>query len=173
MATPPPSPLGLAGAVLGVAGVLVLLGSAVYRLLPRAIEPISTGLAPWQWGLYAAIAIFIAYTEGYRAMQLRFGPRVVARAIVLARDPRLWLVLLAPAFAMALLHARRRRLIASWILVVAIVVMVILVQRLDQPYRGMIDGGVVVGLSWGIATILAVSVQALRGRPPAIDPDLP
>ena len=38
----------------------------------------------------------------------------------------------------------------------------VIVHRLDQPWRGILDAGVVVGLSWGTIATLALSVRAWR-----------
>ncbi len=54
----------------------------------------------------------------------------------------------------------------------AIIVLILLVHRLDQPLRGIIDAGVVVGLSWGIVSLLHCAWLAARGRLDT-DPDVP
>jgi hypothetical protein len=169
----PRSTLGTIAAIWGVTGVLVLLGNAVVRLTLVALEPIGTGMAAWQWALYGASILFNGYSEGYRAMQQQFAPRVVARAAHLARDPRPLHVALAPLFCMGLFHSTRRRMITSWLLVVGIVAIVVLVRQLDQPYRGIIDAGVVVGLAWGILVILVLAARAASGAPPRASPELP
>ena len=45
----------------------------------------------------------------------------------------------------------------------------------DYPgmFQAIIDGGVVVGLTWGSLAILAYWILALCGRPPAVSPELP
>lgn len=157
----------------GLAGVFLLLMNAVVRLTPRALEPLRSGMTGWQWALYAASIIFNAYAEGYRAFQLQFAPRVVARALHLGRNPRPLHVALAPIYCMALFHATRRRLIASWCVLVGVVILVIVINRVDQPWRGILDAGVVVGLTWGMIAMAVYAVQAAAGRPPRTSPDLP
>ena len=154
-------------------GVLTLLVEAIVRLLPRALEPIQDGTL----GLAGMIAygvsiVGLAYSEGYRGFQLRFSPRVIVRALVLAQRGG-WLVVVAPLMAMGLIHANRRRLIGSWCLLLGIVTLIVLVSQLEQPWRGAVDAGVVVGLSWGSIATLVPMVQALRGKIPDVDPDLP
>ena len=61
--------------------------------------------------------------------------------------------LFAPLFAMGFFHATRATKITAYVLTLAIVVLVILVHRLDQPWRGIIDAGVVVGLGWGVLSL--------------------
>lgn len=155
-------------------GVLALLAQAIARLLPRALEPILDGsLDAIATLAYAASIVFMAYTEGYRGFQQRFAPRVVVRTLHLAKHPKPWLVLLGPLHAMALIHATRRRLLGSWLLLLGIIGLILLIRMLEQPWRGAIDAGVVVGLSWGGATVLLMLIRALRGSPPTVDPDLP
>jgi hypothetical protein len=161
----------------GTLGVVVLLVDAIVRLLPKAIEPLVDGSITTPSGLaYVAAIVTLAYAEGYRGFQQRFSPRVAARALQLARSRErtpAWLLVLAPLMTMGLVHATRKRLIASWLLLAMIVGFILLVALLDQPWRGAVDAGVVVGLSWGSCTIVLELVRVLRGQLPDIDPDLP
>jgi len=169
----PASWLGWLGAAWGVFGVCLLLASAVWRLSPIAWEALSGPLSAGQVIFGAVWVLFMAYSEGYKGFQRAFSPRVVVRADWLARNPRPWLVALAPAFCMGLVHATRKRRTVSWVLLVVIVGLVVAVKQLPSPWRGLIDAGVVVGLSWGIAATLAVLFRAWRGALPDIPPDVP
>ena len=154
----------------GVLGVLALLGQALYRLTPLAMEPIQQQLMNgWQWCLYIGWGLFNCYAEGYRGFQKAFSPRVVARAVHVARHPKPLHVLLAPLFCMALFHAKKKNLILAWGLLVFIVVAVIIIRQLAQPWRGIVDIGVVLGLAWGAVSIVVFFVNALRGRVPETD----
>jgi hypothetical protein len=165
--------LGSAAAVWGVAGLTLLLAVCVFRLVPVAHEALASGLSGWGWLATAGWLGFMAYFEGYKGFQRAFAPRVVARALHLARNPRPLHVLLAPLFCMALFHATRRRLVASWLLTAMVVVLVVAVRQLGQPWRGVIDAGVVVGLGWGVIALVAFGLRALAGRAPRIAADLP
>jgi hypothetical protein len=178
MASRPTTAAQLAIFAWAVLGVIALLIEAVVRLLPRALEPIMDGSLSGAGALaYVAAIVSLGYSEGYRGFQLRFSPRVIVRALALAqptpRRAKWLLILLAPMMAMGLIHANRRRLIGSWMLLLCIVTLILLVSRLEQPWRGAVDAGVVVGLSWGTVATLVPMVQALRGKPPTVDPDLP
>lgn len=164
----------LAVALWGVLGVVVLLSQALYRLTPLAIEPLEQhALNAWQQGLYWGWVLLSAYAEGYRGFQKGFVPRVVARAVYLGHHRRALHVAVAPLFCMALLHAQRRQRIVSWSLLLGIIALVVLVRQLDQPWRGIVDGGVVVGLAWGLLCLLVQFGAALvRGAAPG-DPKLP
>lgn len=147
----------------GVGGVLYLLVAALNRLTPLAIEPIQHGmLSGWQALLYASWVVVNAYAEAYRGFQKRFCPRVVGRAFKLARQPLGWRAVLAPAYSMSLFDAERRERITAWVLVAAIFVVVRIVRQLPQPWRGIVDGGVVVGLLWGVLVMAALFMRALR-----------
>lgn len=172
--SPSPAPRFSLAAFWGVAGFLLILVQAIYRLGLLALEPIEQGqMHTWTWGLYALSIGFNGYAEGYRGFQLAAAPRIVARAMHLARHPRPLHVALAPLFCAGLFHATRRRLIATWILYLGIVAIVIVVRQLDQPWRGIIDVGVVIGLTWGAISILIYYVRALAGRPPQVSPEVP
>lgn len=165
---------GLLAASWGVFGVLLLLGQAIWRLGDRALAAWSYDLSPLQLALSAAWAAFSLYYEGYRAFQRRFSPRVVARALVVGRELKPLHVALAPAFCMSFFHSTKRGMLVAWSMVVMIVGLVLIVSRLSQPWRGIIDGGVVLALLWGAAAIVVYFVKAVSsGAPPAVDPALP
>jgi hypothetical protein len=158
----------------GTAGVTALLGQAIYRLTPQALEPLVHGnLTPFQVALYVGWVLFAGYTEGYRAFQGRFSPRVVARAVYLAKNRDPWHVALAPLFCMSFFHATRRGLIAAWTVTLLVLVAVMIVRQLPQPWRGIVDGGVVVGLSWGTLAIFANVIQVFRGVEPRVSNEVP
>jgi hypothetical protein len=159
----------LAWGVLGLFGTLI---EALVRLLPLALEPLRQGMSPIAWLSYLGFVAFNAYAEGYRGFQRAFSPRVAVRAVLLAREPTALRCWFAPLFLMGLVDATRRRLIANWLLVLGIVVLVVLVRRAPYPIRGIVDAGVVVGLSWGIASTLYFAARALAGHVPAVDPEI-
>ena len=157
-------------ALWGIAGVVLLLGQAVWRLAPMALAPwVQEGFTPVQWALYAGFAVFMAWSEGYRGFQRGFSPRVVTRARALPGRPA-WTWVVAPAVCMGLLHATRKRMVVSWSLTLGIVGLVLLVRQLPWDWRAIVDGGVVIGLGWGVASLLWFAVT---GPPPATDPEFP
>ena len=96
-------------ALWGVGGTVLLLVEAIWRLADTALTIfLREGLTAGQTAILAAWVAFIVYVEGYRAFQKRFSPRVVARALHLAREPRPLHVVLAPLYCMTLVHATRR-----------------------------------------------------------------
>jgi len=161
-------------ALWGVLWVTALLSQAIVRLLPRAIEPWTEGrMSVLQMALYVGVVVVMAYSEGYRAFQLRFSPRVVSRAVHLGKNPKPLHVALALFFCMSLFHSTKRQKTVSWFFVFGIIILVVLVRQLSQPWRGIIDGGVVVGLGWGVAAIWWIFGRALMGHAAPEPPDLP
>lgn len=173
-ATAEPAPrLSLVG-VWGIVGVAALLIQAIVRLTPLAIEPFEAGmLGAFHLALLAAWVLFAAYTEGYKAFQKQFTPRVVARAQYLSAHPRLLHVILAPAFCMGFFHATRKRLIVSWVVTLSIIGLIIAVKMLAQPWRGIIDAGVVLALIWGVIALAYFTSRALAGHRMPVPPDVP
>jgi hypothetical protein len=152
--------LGWSGAIWGLAVVSLLLASAIRRLTPIALDAFSGEFLPRHWVCLALSVGSMAYYEGYRAFQKAFSPRVAARARYLKERPGLGRALLAPFFCMAFFHAPRRRIITSVSVTAGIILLVLLVRRLSQPWRGIVDAGVVVGLAWGLISLWIYGVCA-------------
>jgi hypothetical protein len=167
------SMIGTIGFVWGVLGVVAFLGYAVVRLIPVAIEALTIDLSPLEWGGLAGSVASLGYYEGYRAFQKAFSPRTVARALAIRSDPKLHHVVLAPLHTMGLFHATTKRLVVSWSVLAGVTGLVVLVRELSQPWRGIVDAGVVVGLSWGVVSLLVYFALALAGRPMPVPPDTP
>lgn len=158
----------------GVFGVVLLLSQAIYRLGTLALEAHRMPLTPAQIGVSTGWVVLNAYAEGYRAFQLRFSPRVVARAWALARQPTPLFVVLAPLFCMAFFHATRRARIIAWSTTAMVLCFIVLLRQVPQPWRGIVDGGVVVALVWGTFAIVVLFLRAVvLGREPNASPQLP
>lgn len=167
------TPLGALAATWGIIGVTAIIGSAVWRLSPLALEawkeyPFNF----WHWTLFVGFTLFMAFAEGYRGFQKQFSPRVAARALYLSKHPQPLRVLLAPLFCMGFFGATRKRKTVTWCLTTGIIILIILVRMLEQPWRGIIDFGVVLGLTWGILAMWIFSLQAFFGRDFDRDPEV-
>lgn len=156
-------------------GVCALVGQAILRLAPRAAEAlVDERTTSFQLGVTVAWVCSNAYLEGYRGFQKRFVPRVVARAAYLESHPTWLRQLFAPGFVMGYFDARPRVLATAWGLTALIVLAVTIVSRIAQPYRGMIDAGVVVGLVWGLAALLVGVVNwKTGGKTPLANAEVP
>ena len=60
--------------------------------------------------------------------------------------------------------ATLRRQITSICVTCGIIVLVIIVKQLSQPWRGIIDAGVVVGLIWGVISFMVYLWVAFRNE---------
>jgi hypothetical protein len=158
----------------GVLGVLAIIGQAIFRLTPLALHPLRHGnLAGWQYAVIGVWTVVSLYSEGYKGFQKAFAPRVVARALHLARHPRPLFVALAPLYCMSFFHATRRRLIFQYVFITVLVGVILIVQALDQPWRGIVDCGVVAGLIYGCASIVWYLIRGLSGHPMPVSADVP
>ena len=164
---------GSLGALWGLAGVLALLASATLRLWPKAVDAFYYPFAWYHWTALVAIVIGMAYAEGYKGFQKAFSPRTAARARYLRQNPRIVHVVLAPFFCMGYFHATKRRKITSISLTIGIIALIVLVYLVPQPWRGIIDAGVIVGLAWGILSLVAFSFQAMGRGPYPYSPEVP
>jgi hypothetical protein len=153
--------MGWIGAIWGLVGILALLGCAIYRLAPRALEALRMELSPIQWGILILWVVFMLFAEGYRGFQKKFSPRTAARIRHLRNHPTTLHVMLAPLFCMGYFHALRKTRIIAFALTFGIVLLVIAVKFAPQPWRGIIDAGVVLGLSYGVISLLLFTIRAL------------
>lgn len=165
--------MGAIGAIWGFLGVNLLIGCAVFRLAPRAMEALRWDLSPWQWTLLGLWLVFMLVSEGYRGFQKKFSPRTAARVRYLRDHPTGLRVLLAPLFCMGYFHANRKTRIIAYGLTTGIVVLVILVSLCPQPWRGIIDCGVVAGLVWGLASFWICTFQAVTRLEFLHSPEVP
>ena len=146
----------------GLLGIQLPMVHAIVRLWPRASEALSMPLQLVHVVTLLLVLGFMGYVEGYKGFQQSFAPRAVGRAMVVRHKSLVW-QLLAPLYCMALLDARLPRLVINWSLLIFILALIVLVTFLPQPWRGIIDAGVIFGLSWGTLAMLVMSVRAWRG----------
>ncbi len=171
--SPSSDPKGTGLYLWAVLGVITLLLQAIVRLGAISWEALSSGeMTGLQYGVCAVWTLMNAYLEGYRGFQKKFVPRVLARAHHLALHPQFVPALLAPLYAMAFFRAARRAKIAAWGVSLLVVLAITLVRSVPQPWRGVIDAGVVVGLAWGVLSLAIGVVSRLAGQAPTGDPEL-
>jgi len=154
--------LRVLGFAWGIMGVLFMLSFAIVRLAPIALELSTQSLSALHWAALVFSVVYMAYAEGYKGFHRGFSPRVVQRANYLRDNPRWQHVLLAPAFCMGYIYATRRRQILSIGLTLLVMGFVVIAKQLPQPWRGILDAGVVTGLTLGILSILYFLVNSLR-----------
>lgn len=160
------------GVVWAVTGISLLLGLAILRLAPITLEALA---GPFYWHHWLALVVVVAlmaFAEGYRGFQRAFSPRFGARCRYLFDNPTPARVLLAPFFCMGYFDATRRRQISSILLTLMIIVLIVIVQHTPQPWRGIIDAGVCVGLIWGLGATNAYVVLAFTAKDYAYSPEI-
>ena len=159
----------------GFGGAFAVIAFAVWRLAPVAWQSLPH-LTLAQWAALSVFAAYMLYAEGYKGFQRAFAPRVAARVLYLRQHPTALRALFAPLFVAGFFHAPRRRIVASCALTGAIVCLVVLISRLEQPWRGMVDAGVVAGLVWGLFAMLYFMAQAMtaarQGRDYGVSPEI-
>lgn len=147
--------LRLLAAIWGVGGVVLILLVPIYRLSITAWQAMSgSELQFYHWMLILANVIFMAYSEGYQGFQQGFSPRVAARVRYLREQASLLNGVLAPIFCVGYFGTTRKRQMVVITLSLMLIVVVKVVAMFPQPWRGIVDAGVVVGLLWGLVSFL-------------------
>ncbi len=160
------------GAIWGILGVTLILGSATARVWPHVSDAFNVGLSPFEWSILILWSALMVVAEGYRGFQKLFSPRVAARAWHLANHGRALDLILAPLYCMGYFHATRRRVITSWSLTAGITLIVIIVRYLAQPWRGIIDSGVVLGLIYGLIWLYIFTARTFISHNYVVDPEV-
>ena len=163
--------LRAAGTVWGVLGVALLLASAIWRLVPHVLDGFTAEFSLIESLVLAVWCVVMLVGEGYRGFQKQFAPRVAARALQLYTNGSRFDLLFAPLYCMSYYSAPRRRVISSWAVTVGVIVLINIVVHIAQPWRGIIDAGVVLGLAYGLACVF-VSLRRTF-RPPAVPENSP
>jgi hypothetical protein len=164
---------GLLGASWAVVGLSLILLDAINRLSGIALHAFDGGLTVLQWGTLVIVVVLMAYAEGYRGFQKSFSPRCAARAYHLYQHPHLLSVILAPLFIMGFFRAERAPLLFAWVGTGLIILLIVLLQLTPQPWRGLVDCGVVVGLSWGLVSFLLAVRRVFASGEYAVSPAVP
>ncbi len=155
-----PTLSGIIAALWGITGLLLLLGFAVWRLGGNTLDAFQMPLNPVHWLVFVVFLVFMAYSEGYKGFQIKFSPRFAARVRFLSRGATPVLLVLAPLFCMGYFGATKNRVIATFALTAMIVVFILSFQFMPQPWRGLLDAGVVVGLLWGMVSTVLFCLKA-------------
>ncbi|WP_286240478.1 hypothetical protein [Neptuniibacter halophilus] len=165
--------LGYIAALWGISGICLLLGSAIYRLSAIGWQTFSYELTWYHWLALVVCVLFMGFAEGYRGFQQAWSPRVAARILYLSQHVTLPRLILAPLFCMGFFSIVRKRMIVTYCLTGGIIGMVLLVHQLEQPWRGIVDLGVVTGLIWGLSSLLLFTLQAFFGDRFDHSPEMP
>lgn len=143
-------------------GVVFLFGEAAWRLGARGITAVRGGLTAFEWIALAVITGVFVYGEGVRALQRRWVPWVLDRVDRLRSEPFLPWGAAGPLYAMSLVGRSTASVLRAWTGVAAIVLAVLIVSRLPDPWRGIVDVGVAAALVWGAITLLHGAIRTIR-----------
>lgn len=152
--------LGYLAVIWGFVGIAFIFGNAIIRLGAIGLETFSHSLNLYHWLALLGSVVFMGFFEGYRGFQQAYSPRVAARLLFLRDNVTPVRLLLAPLFCMGFFDIQKKRMIVSYCLLLGILILVQLVHMLAQPWRGIVDLGVVVGLTWGSVSIAIFTLQA-------------
>ena len=158
MSNPRPEPVDRAAVAWALLGACALLGSAAVRLGFRGFEAVRTGLTPIESVVLVILVAVFAIGEGWGALQRRWVPDVVRRARRLDRRAPTHHRALAPLFGMGLIGGTRDARRRARRGVYAVLIAIMAVRMLPEPWRGMVDLSVAGALAWGTLALL------LRGR---------
>ncbi|MDG1357219.1 MAG: hypothetical protein P8P36_03400 [Akkermansiaceae bacterium] len=163
--------IGVPWAIIGVSALLL---RAIIGLSKHAKNAIESGLTTWQWSVLVLFALFMVVAEGYRGFQKKFSPRTAARVKYLRDHPTLLRIILAPIFSMGFFHANRKTKLTAYILTTGIICLVVAITFFcPDPWRGIIDFGVVLGLTWGLISFWIFAIQALTKTSFSQSPETP
>ncbi len=165
--------MGLLGALWGVAGVLLLLAYAIFRLTPPTIEAFSYHFWWYHWAILLLNTALVAYLKGYRGFQKGLSPRIAARAKYINNHPNVLRLLMGPFYCIGYFHIIKKKQIITILMTIAMVILILLIRLLNQPWRGIIDAGVVIALSWGFISLLIFSIQAFTSEVFDYSPQVP
>ena len=159
----------------GILQVVAILGNALKRLIPIALQPFQRqDLLPYQWITLISWALFMVYTEGYKAFHLKFSPLVVKRAFRIVDNTSFMNIVLSGPFSMGLFGATKKRMIISWSISLGVLLLVKLVKELPYPWRSVVDAGVVAGLGVGTLSIIFHTLKVFFTKKlPDIDDEIP
>jgi hypothetical protein len=142
-------------AIWGFGGVCLLIVSAILRMSEHGLEALAVyeSFTATQWALLVSMLPYMAYSEGYKGFQKRFSPRLAARVAYVAEHGSFLQRLFAPVFCMGYFAINKREMIITYALTIMIMGFIVGFKYMPQPWRGIADMGVVVGLVYGIVTM--------------------
>ncbi|HSK20702.1 MAG TPA: hypothetical protein VK912_16230 [Longimicrobiales bacterium] len=145
-----------------VGGIVFLFAEAAWRLGMRGVATVRGGLSSHEWIILVLLTGVFVYGEGYRALQRRWVPYVLARVARLRTERFLTWRIGAPLYAMSLIGPTWRTALRAWAGVAAIITAVLIVSRFPEPWRGIVDIAVAAALIWGAVALIYGALRMLR-----------
>ncbi|MFC5049544.1 hypothetical protein ACFPK9_02775 [Rubritalea spongiae] len=159
----------------GILGVTAFIGTAIIRLYEKAALAFSPAyeLTTMHWIIMVAFSIFMLIAEGYRGFQKKFSPRTAARTHYLFQHSTPKRLLLAPLFCMGYFDATKKTRIIAISLTAGIICLILLMRLVPMPMRGVLDVGVVLGLSYGLLSYFCFLVKVFTKKDHGHSPEMP
>jgi hypothetical protein len=149
-------------AIWGVLQVASVLVNSIGRMIPIAYLPFQRkDIQLYQWIIYLLFSSFMVFFQGYKGFQNKFAPLVVSRAMNLSQHLNIVNFLFAGPYCMGMFSASRKRIVISWGFVLGVTALAKFVKYLPYPYKSIVDGGVVLGLSYGTTALILCLISAL------------
>ena len=139
-----------------------MIGYALLRLAKRVGGVASHDLTWYHWVALGLITALLVYGKSYRAFYLGLAPRIAARAADVRRRPSTVRVVLAPMYCMGYFGGERSTQVKMISITLAMVILVVSVRCLPEPWRAILAAAVAAALSAGFGFILA---RILKHRP--------
>lgn len=155
---------GNVAAFWGITGIMANLVMAIFRVSPQIPPAFQFDLAWYHWAIMLLFSAQMLYAEAYKGFHLKFCPRVTARMQHLRNHPNWKDALLAPIFCIGYYNASKRTKIVAYGIFVFVFVVVRLMRFVPQPWRGLLDVGVVIGLGGGLLSLIYYTFWAFSKR---------
>tara|TARA_B100000029_G_scaffold515020_1_gene620106 strand:+ start:1823 stop:2374 length:552 start_codon:yes stop_codon:yes gene_type:complete len=158
--------LRILGLAWGISCIGMILIFAIVRLFSVTIDALNNFPFFWyHWVILILVIGLMAYSEGYKGFQKSFSPRVAARARYLYMHPQPIMLLLAPLFLVGYININPCRQRNIFLLTLGIFILIFMVSFLAQPWRGIVDAGVVIGLTWGLVSLVFYCCKVMGSQP--------
>jgi len=165
--------LGYLAASWGLVGFSAIIISAILRLWVYVEEISLESVGAFEICFAVIFTGFMLYAEGFRGFHKKLAPRFASRAKYLSENLNFIRILLAPFFCVGYFEARKSRIIVSFLMTIMIIGFVLIVRQFSQPWRGLIDIGVIAGLVLGLISMLYFFVSVIFLGKEAADPEMP
>ena len=144
--------LGIIGYIWGFLGISYMILHGLSCMIPYVIE-LDFRLFKWYHMIsFFGVIIILGYSEGYKGFQKSFSPRTANRLYNIFLKPTFFRVFFSPFISMGFIESSKKLKYISYGLLLMIVMFILLIGKLNDPWRGIIDAGVIVGLSWGLVS---------------------
>ena len=125
---------------------------SVIRLYPHILPPLrASTVSPSVYFLYASSVLAFLYSESYKGFHLKFNQTYLTRS---QRLPNLYkLPLLNILYSGGWVSSSKKRKMTSWGITFGVAVLIAVSKRLSPLWRGVLDVGVVAGLSGAVVSL--------------------